>query len=200
MLDGCKFCLFHFPCVLRLEQFHEVVIGFLSTYFVYLCMHSLIVGGCCNIANDTECDGETFFKVHCGKFLLERGVRAMSIVYVDVIECDAVLTDFHHFESESILHKTIFVVFAKKQFLAVSHIDGVALAPVLGIDGVVATIVEDNAVLQNLAYGSTLMLLCGFKNLYRFVAIVGYRACEKRSTCAKGEFGRTERIFDGTVR
>ena len=83
----------------------------------------------------------------------------MGVVRENVVECNTILTDFHNFQAEALLHQTILIVDTKHQFLTMLYIDGVLLAAVFGVNGVVGAIIENHAVLEYLAHSSTLMII-----------------------------------------
>ena len=80
------------------------------------------------------------------------------------------------------------------------QIDGVHFAPFAGVDGRIATIVKNHAVLQNLADGCSFMLLCGLQKCHRVDAIVGHCTTKELSARTKTEFGGAEGVFDGAIR
>ena len=71
----------------------------------------------------------------------------MGIVHKDVALFYAVFAYFYHLQAKSLLHETPFFVRAEQHRLAVFQIDGVHFAPFTGVDGCIATIVENHAVL-----------------------------------------------------
>ena len=127
----------------------------LSTDLSELRRDGIVVGGSLHVADDTEGDGEAVAVAHEGELQLQRVVLAVSVVHEDIIEGVAVLADLHHLQAEALLHEAELVVLAEDELLAVAHIDSVLLAPFLVIDAVVGAVVEDNAVLQNLAKQSS---------------------------------------------
>ena len=118
-------------------------------------MDGLVVSRSFHIADNTESHRETILVAHGGQLQLQGVVLAMGIVYENIVHRDAVLANLHHFQSETILHQAILVVLTEDELLTVTHIDAVLFATLLGIDGVVAAVVEDDAVLQNLADGGS---------------------------------------------
>ena len=117
------------------------------------------VSWCIYITNDTECHREAVTITHECQLKLEGVVLAMSIVYQNVLLRDAVLANLHHFQAKTFLYKTKLIVLTEDKGFAVLHIDGVLGASFFAIDSIVGAIVEDNTVLQNLAYGCTLVVI-----------------------------------------
>ena len=124
----------------------------------------------------------------------------MSVVNKDVLFRNTVFTEFHHFQSETFLHQSVFVVLAEEHGLAVFQIDGVLGAVFFLGNGVVRTVIEDNAVLENFADTCAFMVVGGFQNLYCSGCIRGYGTCKEVTACAEAEFCRLERVFYRTVR
>mgnify|MGYP000317369665 CR=1 FL=1 len=68
--------LFHHPGVVGHEQFVEVVVRLLRAHGLYLLIDGSLVGGCCHVADDAQCDGEVG-AVHEGELQLEGVVLAV---------------------------------------------------------------------------------------------------------------------------
>ena len=98
----------------------------------------------------------------------------MCVVYQDVFFCDSVFTDLHHLESESLLNQSVFVVLAEDKRLSVLYINGILLASFLIIYRVVASVVEDDTVLENFTNRCPLVLICCLQDLYCFWGICSY--------------------------
>ena len=124
-----------------------------------LSMYGIVIGRSIYIADDTQGYGETVTIAHESEFQLQGIVLAMCIVYQHVVKRIAILANLDNLQAKALLHETELVVLAKDEFLAMTYVDGVLLAAFLVIDGFMRTIVEDDAVLQNFADGSTLMLV-----------------------------------------
>ena len=62
--------LLHFPSVVGLEKFHEVVILLLDLHIFYLLMYGIIICGSLNIADNTEGNWESMLVVHHGELQL----------------------------------------------------------------------------------------------------------------------------------
>ena len=93
-----SFFLFHLPSVLRVEQFFEGVVGFLSLYLFYLCVYGVVVGGCLYIAYHTEGYWEAMLIVHHGQLELKGVVFGMGIVHKNIVESDAIFTYLHYLQ------------------------------------------------------------------------------------------------------
>ena len=76
----------------------------------------------------------------------------MGIVNKDVFLRDAVFAYLDNLQAEAFLHDAIFIVLSKDERLAMSYIYGVFLPALFAVYGIISTIVEYHAVLQNLAY------------------------------------------------
>ena len=62
------------------------------------------------------------------------------------------------------------------------------------------TVVEDDAVLQNLTDGSTLVLVGGLQDFHGARGVSGYGAGEEVAAGTKAQLGRTEGVFYRAVR
>ena len=172
----------------------------LSLHLFNLSGYAVIVGGSIHIADDTEGNGEAVVVTHQGKLQLQRVVLAVSIMNEDILLRDAVLTNLHDFQAETFLHESELIVGTKDEGLAMLHVDGILLTGIGLIDGIMTMVVEDDAVLQNLADGSTLVVVGCLQNLYRSLGISGHGTGKEVAAGTETEFGRTERIFHRAVR
>ena len=125
-----------------------------------------LVGRSLHVADNAESNRETMLIVHHGKLQLQGVVLAVGIMNKDILLRYAVLANLHHLQAEALLNKTILVVLAEDERLAVFHVDGILLSSLTLVDRVVGSVVEDYAVLQNLANRSSLVLLCSLQNLH----------------------------------
>ena len=116
-----------------------------------------------------------------------------------VVERIAVLANLHDLQSEALLYESELIVLAEHQFLAVTDVDGVLLAALLIIYGLVGAIIEDDAVLQNLADGSTLVLVGSLQDVNGALGIGGNGAGEEMAAGSEAQLGRTERVLHSTV-
>ena len=192
--------LLHLPNVVCLEQFSEGVIGLLGLYLFYLCVNGIVVGGSVHVANDAEGNGKTVSVAHEGELELERIVLTVSIVDEDIIECDTILAYLHHLKAEALLHEAKLIVFAEDEGLAVLHVDSILSATLFGIDALVGSVVEDDAVLQYFTDGSTLVGLSGLEDVGSARSIGGYGTREEMAARTEAEFCGAEGILDGAVR
>ena len=138
--------------------------------------------------------------VHHCEFQLQGVVLAVCVVYEYVFLGDAVFAQFHNLKAEAFLHQAVFVVLAEEQGLAVAHVDGVLGAAFLLVNGVVAAVVEDYAVLQNLAYRCALVLVGSLQYVDCSFCVSGYGACKEVASCAEAKLGGQERVFHCAVR
>ena len=123
----------------------------------------------------------------------------MGIVYQHVVKRIAVLANLDNLQAKALLNQSELIVLAEDEFLAMTYIDGILLAALLIIYGLVGTVVEDDAVLQNLADSSTLVGIGSLQNLDGSRSIGGYGTGEEMATCAKAQFSRTEGILDSAI-
>ena len=171
----------------------------LATYLLQLLVNSLVVGRRLHVADDTEGDGESILQAHHGQLQLQGVVLAVSIVNEHVVECVSVFADLNDLQAESLLYQSELVVLAKDEFLAMTHVDGILLAAFLVVDGIVAAIVEDDAVLQNLADGSALVLIGGLQNVHCSGSIGGNGTGKEVSAGTKAQLSGAEGILNGSV-
>ena len=157
--------LANFPDVVGLQQLLEVVVLLLSADLSELSVYGIVVGRSLHVADDTQRYGETVAIAHEGELQLQGVVLAVSIVNEYVVDGVAVLADFYHFQAEALLDESELVVLTEDELLAVLDVDGVLLTAFLVIDGLVAAVVEDDAVLQYLRDAGTLMLVSSLQHL-----------------------------------
>ena len=77
---------------------------------------------------------------------------AVGVVDEYVVDGHSVFAYLYDFEPETLLYEAVFVVLSEDEGLPVLDVDGVFGSLFLVVDGTVATVVEDYAVLQYLAY------------------------------------------------
>ena len=118
----------------------------------------------------------------------------------DVVHGDAVLAYFNNLQSETFLCKTKLVVFTEHQGLSMLHVDGVLGTACLVVDVVVSAMVEDYAILHNLAHGSALVVIGCLQNIYGSRGVCCYGASKEVSTCTKAQFCWTEGVLHSTIR
>ena len=143
--------LFYFPDVVGLKELSEVVILLGGLDLLNLCRYCIVVGGSLNVADNAQCYGESVAVTHQGELELQGVVLAVGIVYKDILECDAVLACLYNLKAETFLNESELIVLAEYQGLAVLYIDGVLGATLLVVNCIVSSVVEDDAVLQDLA-------------------------------------------------
>ena len=119
-------------------------------------MNGIVVSRSFHIADNAECNREVW-TFHQGKLQLQGIVHAVGIVDEDILLCNAVFTEFHDFQTEAFLHQSVFIVLAEEHRFAMLQVDGILGTVFLLGHGVMRTVVEDDAVLQNLANGSALV-------------------------------------------
>lgn len=132
-----------------------------STHFCYLLLNGRVVGGSVDIADYTNGQGEGF-AVHHGELLVEEVGLAVGIVYEHVVDGVAIFADCHCFEAEAVLHQAAVVVLAEEHFFAVAEVDCAVGAHFFVGDGVVDTVVEDHAVLEDFAHSRAVVFGGGY--------------------------------------
>ena len=157
--------LSYLPRVVSFQQLGKVVVFLLCTDFCYLGMYGFVIGGSINVADDAKSHGESVAIAHQGELQLQGVVLAVGIVYQYVVQRVAVFSYLYYLQTEALLYQSELVVLAEHQFFAVANIDSVLLASLLIIYCLMAAVVEDDTVLQNLADSSTLMLIGSLQNL-----------------------------------
>ena len=194
------FLLFYFPDVVGLKEFSKVVVLLGGLDFFNLCGNGVVIGGSFNVTDNAQCYGESVAVTHQGKLKLQGVVVAVSIMYKDILECDAVLANLYNLKAESLLNQSELIVLTEYQGLSVLNIDGVLGAALLIINCIVCAVVEDYAVLQDLAYRCTLVVVSSLEDIYCAGSIGGNGAGKEMTACTKAEFCGTERILNGAVR
>lgn len=179
MIPFIALYLFNFPNIVGFEQLHEVVIFLLGAYFFDLLLNCHFIGRSLNVADDAERNGESVLIVHHGELQLQSVVKAVSVVHENVFLGDAVLAQLNHLKAEAFLHESVLVVLAEDQRLAVTHVDGVLGTSFLLVDRVVAAVVKDYAVLQNLAHRRALVLICSLEDVYGALSVGGNARAKK---------------------
>ena len=193
------FDLLYGPDVVGLQQFLEVVVLLLGADLSELSVNGIVVGGSIDVADDTEGYGEAVAITHQGELQLQGVVLAVGIVNEYVVDGVAVLANLDNLQAEALLYETELVVLTKDELLAVLDIDSILLTALLIIYGLVAAIVEDDAVLQYLGYAGTLVLVGSLQYLNSSLCISSYTTCKEVSTGTEAEFGRAEGILNGSV-
>ena len=118
----------------------------------------------------------------------------------DILFCDTVLTQLHNFQSETFLHQSKLFVLTEKHWLTVFQVDSILGTSVFVVYRVVGSVIEYNAVLQNLTHSGSFMVSSSLQNFSCAGTICGYTACKETSTGTEAEFSRVERIFYRTIR
>ena len=65
---------------------------------------------------------------HQGQFQLQCIVHTVCVMHKDVLFCYSVLSQLHHFESETFLHQSEFLVRAEQHRFSMLKIDGITFA------------------------------------------------------------------------
>ena len=192
--------LLHFPNIVGFQQFSKAVVRFLGTYLFYLCLYRIVVGGCLHITDYTQCDGESIVVSHQGQLELERVVLAMSIVDQDIVDRNVVLTNFHDFQRETVLHQSVLLLVAKDERFSMFDVDCILGTCSRGVNGVVSAIIEDDTVLQDFAYAGSLVIVSSLQNLDGSWSVCRNGTSEEMATCTKAKLSGSERILHSSVR
>ena len=163
-------------------------------------MNGIVVGRSLYIADYTESDGESILRCHHSQLQLQSVVLAVSVVYQYIVDGVAILANLNYLQSEALLYQSELVVLAKYQLLTVLYIDGVLLTTLVVVNHIVAMVVEDYAVLQNLCYAGTFVLVSSLQNLNSTLGIGSHATGKEVTAGTEAKLGRTERILYGTVR
>lgn len=177
--------LFYLPDVAGLKQFGKVVVLLLLADFGYLGFDGFVVGGGLDVADYSQGDGESVAVAHEGELELECVVLTMGVVDKYVVDGHPVLAYLYDLEPEALLYEAVFVVLTEDEGLPVLDVDGVFGSLFLVVDGTVATVVEDYAVLQYLAYGGSFVGIGCLEDFDCAWGIGGYGAREEVSACSE---------------
>ena len=175
-----------------------VLLGCLD--FLNLSGNSVVIGGSLDVTDNAQCYGESVAVTHQGKLELQGVVLAVGIMYKDILECNAVFTDLYDLKAESLLHESELIDLAEYQGFTMLDVDGVLGAALLVVYCIVCTVIEDNAVLQDLAYRCTLVVVGCLEDIDCTGSIGGNGAGKEVTACTKTELCGTERILNGAVR
>ena len=190
--------LFYSPDIIGLKQFGEGVVGLLGFYFFNLSGNAFVVGGTFHVAYYAEGNREVW-SFHHSQLELQGVVLTVGVVNKQIFLGYAILAYLDYLHAKSFLHNTIFIILTKDHWLAVLQVDSVFGAAFFGVDGLMGAIVEDDAVLQYLAYGSTLMLLSRLEYFYCAGGVGSYGACKELAPCAEAEFSGAEGVFHSAI-
>ena len=80
-----------------------------------------------------------------------------------------------------------------------AHVDGVLGSSLLAIYAVVRAVVEDDAVLQDLAYAAALVGVGCLQHFDSARSVGGHGACKEVSTCTEAQLGGPEGILHCTI-
>ena len=163
-------------------------------------MNGIIVGWSVNIADNTKGNGETILGSHHGELQLQGVVLAVSIVNQYIVDGVTVLADLNHLKAEALLYQSELIVLAEYELLAVLYVDGVLLTTFIVVNYIMAVVIEDYTVLQNLSYAGTLVLVGCLQHLNSSLCIGSHAASKEVSACTKAEFCWAEWILYSAVR
>jgi len=192
--------LLYSPNVIGLKKFSEVVILLGSLDLFNLCSNCIIVGWSLNVTDNTKSNWETVAIAHQCKLELQGVVLAVSIVNKDILFSDAILANLDNLQTETFLNQTELIVLAEYKWLTMLYIDRVLSTSLLIIYCIMGSVVENNAVLKNLADRCTLVVVCSLEDIDSTRSVSGYCAGKEMSTCAKAELCWTEWILNSSIR
>ena len=98
------------------------------------------------------------------------------------------------------LYETELIVLTKDEFLAMLYIDGILLTTLVVVNYIMAVVVEDHTVLQNLSDAGAFVLISSLQYLYTAFGIGSHTTGEEMSAGTEAEFCRTEGILNRAVR
>ena len=191
--------LLHFPDVVGFEKLREVMVLLLGRDLSKLGMYGIVVGRSLHVADHTESDGEAILGRHHGKLQLQGVVLAVGIVDEYIVDGVSILANLYHLQTEALLHESELVVLTEDELLAMLYVDSILLTAFLIIYGLVATIVEDDTVLQYLRDAGTFVLVGSLQYLDSTLGISCYATGKEVTAGTEAELGRTERILDSAV-
>jgi hypothetical protein len=123
----------------------------------------------------------------------------MSIMNEYIVDGVAILTDLYNLQTEALLYETELIVLTKDEFLAMLYIDGILLTTLVVVNYIMAVVVEDHTVLQNLSDAGAFVLISSLQYLYTAFGIGSHTTGEEMSAGTEAEFCRTEGILNGSV-
>ena len=123
----------------------------------------------------------------------------MSIMNEYIVDGVAILTDLYNLQTEALLYETELIVLTKDEFLAMLYIDGILLTTLVVVNYIMAVVVEDHTVLQNLSDAGAFVLISSLQYLYTAFGIGSHTTGEEMSAGTEAEFCRAERILNGSV-
>ena len=163
--------------------------------FVHLLFVELGVGDLLDVADDAEGHGQV--AAHVGQHHVDAGVFGGFVVHHDVVDGDAVFTDGDSLEAAAVEAKTFVLVLAEDHGLAMFEHDGAVVADSAVGDGGMGLVVEDDAVLEHLDHGASVVLGGARHALGGKLRDTVERAGEERALCAHHQLTRVEGIVDG---
>ena len=173
--------------------------AFGGPYLGHLSGDAVVVCGGFDVADHAECEWERL-TVHHGKLLVEEVRLSVGVVYKHVVDGVAVLADCHGFEEEAVAYEALVLVFAEYHLFAVAQ-QYCAVGAYLAVgDGVVDSVVEDHAVLEDLDYGSAFMAGGSGEDVLRCGQLDINAAGEEVAACAEHQLCRNEGVFHSSVR
>ena len=120
-----------------------------------------------------------------------------AVVHEDVLLGDAVLAELDDLQAEALLHESVLIVLAEEERLAVLDVDGVFGPALLGVDGLVRAVVEDDAVLHHLDDGRALVCDACLEHVDGAGCVSGDTALRRSVRVHRSRARRGGRVFDG---
>ena len=157
-----------------------------------------LVAGGVDVADDADGQGQ-LVAVHHGQLLVQEVLGGVGVVDEDVVDGIAVLAQGDGLEAEAVLHEAFLHVAAEEHLLALAQADDVVVALILVGEVGVDAVVEDDAVLEYLDHGGSLMLGGGHHDVLGVLEEDVDAACEEGAACAEDELGGDEGVLGGAV-
>ena len=165
-----------------------------------LSLYCIVVSRCVNITDNAESNREAVIVAHQGKLQLQCIVLAVSIVNKDIFLCDTVLANLYDLQPEAILNKTELAILTENQRFAMLYVDSILCTTSLIINRLVCSVVEDNAVLKNLANCCALVVVSSLQDVDCCSSICGNGASKEMTACTKAKLSWAEWILNSSVR
>ena len=83
---------------------------------------------------------------------MQRIILTVSIVYKNILFCNAIFSQLNNFQAETFLHQTIFLVLTKDHRFTMFQINGILSTSSRSVNRLMSTIIKDDTILQNLAH------------------------------------------------
>ena len=129
-----------------------------------------------------------FRKRHSGEPVVNTGVGFMCVMGKDILLGNAVLPKGYHLKLEIFQDDSLVAVFAEDHLFAMAESDCIVITILLARESIMSSVIEDDAVLDDLNYCSAMEPGCLLVNLVRELQVIINRACEETAIGAYCEF------------